>query len=340
LKAEAARERQAARQAADAERQAVQAAMSGQLSLAMTAAEERHAREMDRLRADKDQDEKGLEEARAALRDTQTKLLDAEAKLKAERRRSMEVETREIEAAEARESEIEADQATRAKMLHDRDERQREQRARVAMKFFRGSQERIARLLFATWSRYTKSRRLAAARERAAQLLAAAEDVRLAAVNQASDLAREKAEHDAAVGESIGAMREEALRRHAELEAANREVERLRRQLEAEHHVTEEACEVQRTIEERAALIQRRAAHRLFALHGRNATSAVFVAWRTHIQEVLTSREALASMQKEASRLGEELDDYDARLAELQTKASDQQEKMSRRMYAPLNPRM
>ena len=311
LKGESDKERRIASDAAEAERRASQTAMSKEIAKAMGEAEERHLREAEKLRAELRVCEKAKEEVGAALEAAQAELLSCQAKLneanlllKAERKRCMEIELKDLEAAEAREAEIEAEAAERAVKTEALAERQREQRQRVAMKYFRGAQERIARLLFASWSRWTKTRRLVAARERAAQLLAAADEVRMTAQAQQEELAKRDEERDSIVGQSIGAMRQEALRRQSELAMKDREIQRLKDQLEAELLAADEAYEASQSIAERAAEVQRRAAYRLFAVHCGSAARAAFVAWRG----VLEQRKAL---DEEMGALNADLDRYE-----------------------------
>ena len=251
---------------------------------------------------EKAKEEVALEAAQAELLSCQAKLNEANLLLKAERKRCMEIELKDLEAAEAREAEIEAEAAERAVKTEALAERQREQRQRVAMKYFRGAQERIARLLFASWSRWTKTRRLVAARERAAQLLAAADEVRMTAQAQQEELAKRDEERDSIVGQSIGAMRQEALRRQSELAMKDREIQRLKDQLEAELLAADEAYEASQSIAERAAEVQRRAVPPLrHAL--RLGRARRLVAWRG----VLEQRKAL----DEEMGLNADLDRYE-----------------------------
>ena len=317
MRADAAKERSIAQEAADVERQATQAAMSGQMSAAMSQAEERHVKEVERMRREvhRLEDEKGrlsyeLEQALKQLGQTQSGL-------NAERKRCMEIEAADLEEREALETQISTEAAARAEYEAARALRQKETRERVAMKFFRGAQERVGRLVFASWARYTKSRRLGAARERAAQLLATADEVRRNAEAREADI-------DRTISESITAMREEALRRQLEIEDQRREVLDLQRQVDKEHRIAEEAKECQKYLEERAGAVQRRAALRLFAMHGRNALKTTFFAWHSLLVAKATNHRA--------DKLADSLESCELQLAETELKGLGQQERMSKRI--------
>ena len=335
-RAEAANERAIAHEAAEAERVASRAAMAGNMSAAITQAEERHQKEMERSRGKLRllEEENGrlhaeLEGALAELVECEQKYNESQGLLKAEKKRCVDIELRDLEAAEAREAEIEAEQAAKEATEHALAERASVQRVRVAMKFFRGAQERVGRLVFASWARYTKTQRLGAARERAAQLWTAAEDVKRGAELREVEYRRQLGEHDATVAESIGAMREEALRKQSALEERGREAEALRRELDAEREISEEAYEAQRLVEERAAGVQRKAAFRLFGLHTKRLEATVFIAWRNHVRAERKEHNA-------ASELTAMLEAHELALAELEIQALDTKEKMSKRILKQL----
>ena len=185
-------------------------------------AESRHVRELERLKKELVSAKADRDALRGALDGVRGELDEAQNRLKEERRKCVEIELRDLESAEAREAEIEGEAQAKALEAQLRDERARATRAVVAIKLLRGTHERIGRLVFASWARWTKTCRLAAARERAAQLLVAAEEVRITHEARTANMRRELAERDAAVGESIGAMRDEALQRRTHPEALER----------------------------------------------------------------------------------------------------------------------
>ena len=191
---------------------------------------------------------------------------------------------------------------------------------------------RVGRLVFGSWARYTKVQRLGAARERAAQMLSAAEEVRRSAALRESEHHRVLSEHDSTVAESIAAMRQEALVRQAQIDDHVREIELLKRQLQNERRITEEAIEAQQTLEERASGVQRRAAFRLFSLYGKNAAGVTFHAWKGLIRE----KHALKKANREAQELSNSLEEYELQVMELEVKALSQQDKMSRRILQQL----
>ncbi|KOO33838.1 kinesin-like protein [Chrysochromulina tobinii] len=149
--------------------------------------------EVAKLQADLSDAQCNLDEAEAALARCQAQLTEATSELsEQEELRKLDREEAALSAEEAHENQL---------------QRWLQMRTVTAEKLLHGARERLVRIVLSAWARYARTQRLLASRERAAQLVAAADQVRRTAEDQSKQLARQIEQQKAITGESIDAPR-------------------------------------------------------------------------------------------------------------------------------------
>jgi chromosome segregation ATPase len=120
--------------------------------------------EVAKLQADLSDAQCNLDEAEAALARCQAQLTEATSELsEQEELRKLDREEAALSAEEAHENQL---------------QRWLQMRTVTAEKLLHGARERLVRIVLSAWARYARTQRLLASRERAAQLVAAADQVR------------------------------------------------------------------------------------------------------------------------------------------------------------------